>query len=183
MALSPEVLAWARRTAGLSPAAAASKLRFRDTKRRTASERLQAMESGAERPSRSVLKRMVKAYHQPLVVFYMSQPPEDYLIDDAFRIWGFFVPERRDAAAPSPLVDPVEDRWSAAMRSAHTLPCVDSASTSVIGISEGGTSAVRVSNLLAESTHVASLQGGGPNRMHVAAECVRRRGLDAEEPA
>ncbi len=85
VALSLEVLVWARRTAGLSPAAAAAKLRFRDTKRRTASERLQAMESGAERPSRSVLKRMVKAYHQPLVVFYMSQPQEDHLTDDAFR--------------------------------------------------------------------------------------------------
>ena len=76
------------------------------------------------------------------------------------------------------------DRWSeaiaAAIRSAHTLPGIDDTSTLVVGVSEGGMVAVRVSSVLRKVTHVASLAGGGPNHMYVAAEYVRRRGLDPE---
>ena len=77
------------------------------------------------------------------------------------------------------------DRWSeaiaAAIKSAHALPGVDDMSTLVLGISEGGMVAVRVSNVLPKVTHVASLAGGGPNHMYVLSEYLRRRGLDPEE--
>ena len=77
------------------------------------------------------------------------------------------------------------DRWSeaiaAAIQSAHSLPGVDDTSTLVLGISEGGMVAVRVSNVLPKVTHVASLAGGGPNHMYVFAEYLRRRDLDPEE--
>ena len=77
------------------------------------------------------------------------------------------------------------DRWSeaiaAAIRSAHALPGVDESSTLVLGTSEGGMVAVRVSNVLPSVTHAASLAGGGPNHMYVLAEYVRHRGLDPQE--
>ena len=77
------------------------------------------------------------------------------------------------------------DRWSeaiaAAIRSAQTLPGIDDSSTLVVGASEGGMVAIRVSSILPNVTHAASLAGGGPNHMYVAAEFVRRRGLDPEQ--
>lgn len=77
------------------------------------------------------------------------------------------------------------DRWSeavaAAIRASHELAGIDDSSTLVLGISEGGMVAVRVSNVLVRVTHAASLSGGGPNHMYVLAEYVRRHGLDAEE--
>jgi Zn-dependent peptidase ImmA (M78 family) len=75
MALNPQILTWARDTAGLSVDEAADALGFKDARDRTAAERLQAMEAGLEEPSRSVLLNMVRAYHRSLLVFYLSEPP------------------------------------------------------------------------------------------------------------
>ncbi len=76
------------------------------------------------------------------------------------------------------------DRWAeaiaASIRSAHTLPSVDPASTLVVGHSEGGMVAVTVSNVLPSVTHVASLAGGGPNHLYVVAEYLRRQDFDPE---
>lgn len=76
MALNPKIFTWARETAGLSLDEAAHALGFKDSRDRTASERLKAMESGAEEPSRSVLLKMAQAYHRSLLVFYLSEPPQ-----------------------------------------------------------------------------------------------------------
>jgi predicted esterase len=77
------------------------------------------------------------------------------------------------------------ERWSEAIassiRAAHTLPAVDASRTLLIGISEGAMVAVRVSNVVPEVTHAASLSGGGPNHLYVLAEYVRQKGLDADE--
>lgn len=75
MVLNPQILIWARDTAGLSIDEAAHTLGFKDALDRTASERLQAMEAGEEEPSRSVLLNMARAYHRSLLVFYLSEPP------------------------------------------------------------------------------------------------------------
>jgi Zn-dependent peptidase ImmA (M78 family) len=75
MALNPHILTWARDAAGLSVEEAAHVLGFKDTRDRTAAERLQAMEAGEEQPSRSVLLNMARAYHRSLLVFYLSEPP------------------------------------------------------------------------------------------------------------
>ena len=77
------------------------------------------------------------------------------------------------------------ERWGeaivAAIRSAQALRTIDSSKTLVVGISEGGMVAVRVSRTLADVTHAASLSGGGANHMFVLSEYVRRRGIDAEK--
>ena len=75
MALNPHIFTWARDTAGLSVDEAAHALGFKDTQDRTAAERLQAMETGKEEPSRSVLLSMARVYRRSLLVFYLSEPP------------------------------------------------------------------------------------------------------------
>src|SRR5437660_11561272 len=75
MAVNPDILTWARETAGLSAEDAARALGFSDTRSRSAAERLRALETGDEEPSRSVLLRMAKAYRRALLVFYLSEPP------------------------------------------------------------------------------------------------------------
>ncbi len=73
--VEPEVLIWARETAGLTPEEAARKLSFRETNKRTAEGRLADLEAGEEEPSRSVLAKMAQQYRRPLVTFYLSKPP------------------------------------------------------------------------------------------------------------
>ncbi|MGC8549552.1 MAG: XRE family transcriptional regulator [Acidobacteriaceae bacterium] len=75
MALNPQVLAWARDKAGLSAEDAAAALGFKDARDRTALDRLLAIESGREEPSRSVLLNMARKYHRSLLVFYLPEPP------------------------------------------------------------------------------------------------------------
>ena len=48
--VNPEILVWARETAGLMPEEATKKLAIRDTKKTTALDRLAGYESGAEDP-------------------------------------------------------------------------------------------------------------------------------------
>jgi len=75
MTLNPDILTWARDTAGLSADEAARALGFNDTRNRSAVQRLMALETGQEQPSRSVLLKMAQAYRRPLLVFYLAQPP------------------------------------------------------------------------------------------------------------
>ena len=77
------------------------------------------------------------------------------------------------------------DRWAAtiadAIGAAQRLPGVNSSKTLVIGISEGGIVAMRVSNVSPVVTHAASLSGGGPVYLFHMAEFMRSKGLDAEK--
>lgn len=83
--INPEILTWARETAALDIEEAARKLGFRDSKRRTAAEKLANLECGAEHPSTSQLARMSQAYYQPPVVFYLKQPPKSGDRGEDFR--------------------------------------------------------------------------------------------------
>lgn len=74
-AVNPEMLVWARETAGLSQEEAARKLDIRDTKKATALDRLAGYESGYEDPSRPLLIRMARHYRRPLLAFYLPKPP------------------------------------------------------------------------------------------------------------
>ena len=75
--VNPEILQWARRTAGLDVETAARGLGFQDGKQRTAAQRLLALEEGDEAPSVSVLDRMAMRYRRPTIVFYLPNPPVD----------------------------------------------------------------------------------------------------------
>ncbi len=74
--VNPDILVWACKTAGLSAEEAAAKLHFTTSARRTATEKLAALESGEKFPTRNQLNSMAKVYRRPLLTFYMAEPPQ-----------------------------------------------------------------------------------------------------------
>lgn len=74
--VNPDILRWARETAGLGLAEAARKLQIRDTKSAAGEERLAALEAGEAKPSRTQLVKMSKQYRRPLLTFYLGSVPE-----------------------------------------------------------------------------------------------------------
>lgn len=73
--VNPEVLAWARETAGINPDTAVEKLDLHDARGKRAIERLAELENGAAEPSRPMLAKMAKLYRRSLLTFYMGAPP------------------------------------------------------------------------------------------------------------
>lgn len=74
--INPEILVWARETAGLDLSEAARRNRnLRDTLSSSAVDKLNAIEHGMDEPSRTVLAEMARVYRRPLVTFYLSRPP------------------------------------------------------------------------------------------------------------
>ena len=73
--VSPEIMIWARETAGLTLEEAAKKLGFQSSRRSTAAEKLANIEGGQKEPSRSQLLKMTEHYRRPLLTFYLSKPP------------------------------------------------------------------------------------------------------------
>jgi len=79
------ILIWARKTSKLSIEEAAHKLNLTDSKVASAAEKLAAFEDGTKEPSRSLLLRMSKHYHQPILTFYLDKPPNIGDRGDDFR--------------------------------------------------------------------------------------------------
>lgn len=74
--VNPDILVWARETAGLTPADAVKKLGIGDARGVDAVSRLMALESGEAEPTRPMLVKMADKYRRPLLAFYLSAPPE-----------------------------------------------------------------------------------------------------------
>lgn len=77
--VNPEILRWARETAGLTLEEAATKIQLGPARGISGTDRLAALESleeAAELPSRALLVRMSKQYRRPLLTFYLSRPPQ-----------------------------------------------------------------------------------------------------------
>ena len=74
--VNPEILRWARETAGLTSKEAAKKIGLRDTKYSSAASHLKALEKGTRNPTRSQLVKMAKHYHRALLIFYLENPPK-----------------------------------------------------------------------------------------------------------
>jgi Zn-dependent peptidase ImmA (M78 family)/transcriptional regulator with XRE-family HTH domain len=73
--INPEILSWARTSAGLSPAEAADRLGLITSERQTAVEKLENLEAGSTFPTRAQLTKIATAYRRPLLTFYMARPP------------------------------------------------------------------------------------------------------------
>lgn len=69
--VNPEILVWARESAGLSLEDAAQKLGL------SGPNRLQALENGEREPSRRQLANMAERYRRPLLTFYLADRPRD----------------------------------------------------------------------------------------------------------
>lgn len=87
--MNADLFRWARETSGLSLEQAASVLDIKDV------ERLHAIETGEEEPSRPLLLKMAKQYRRPLVTFYLPVPPTKGDRGEDFRT----LPENRSIAA------------------------------------------------------------------------------------
>src|SRR5262245_66106978 len=83
--VNPEILSWARKTAGFSQSDAVEKLGINDARGVAAVDRLAAIESGAKEPSRPLLLSMARHYRRPLVTFYVSASPRKRDRGDVFR--------------------------------------------------------------------------------------------------
>lgn len=73
--VNPDIIRWARETAGLTLEEAATKIDLQQARGVSAVDRLAALESGDDQPTRSLLTRMAKHYRRPLLTFYMTAPP------------------------------------------------------------------------------------------------------------
>lgn len=69
--IKPELLVWARQSAGFSLDTAATKLRVSE-------DRLRSWEDGEDRPTIAQLRAAAKTYKRPLAVFYLPEPPLDF---------------------------------------------------------------------------------------------------------
>jgi len=67
--VNPQILIFARETAGLSEEEAAKKLGM------SGPDRLRPLEAGERNPSRRQLTNMSAIYHRPLLTFYLPNPP------------------------------------------------------------------------------------------------------------
>ena len=68
--VNPQILVWARETAGLSRKEAAKKLSM------SGPDRIRALEAGERDPSRRQLTNMSEKYRRPLLTFYLPNPPK-----------------------------------------------------------------------------------------------------------
>ena len=73
--INPEILTWARETAGLSLEEAAARLGFATSARSTSTQKLEAFERGESKPTRNQLLKISAAYRRPLTAFYRATPP------------------------------------------------------------------------------------------------------------
>jgi Zn-dependent peptidase ImmA (M78 family) len=85
--INPEIMTWARESAGLSLADAARAIGLSGA---NAVKRLAEMEAGERDPSRRQVAEMAKKYRRPLLTFYLPNPPRPGRSTQDFRT----LPER-----------------------------------------------------------------------------------------
>lgn len=83
--INPEILRWARETAGLSVKEAANKLGLRPSGKKTDIEKLEALERGDTWPTRKQLLEIARVYRRPLTVFYLNKRPREAKRGEDFR--------------------------------------------------------------------------------------------------
>ncbi len=84
VAVKPEILTWARERAGLDLDEAAKRI-FSSSKSSSASDKMRSLEDGNRELTQKQLFKLAKVYHQPLIVFYLPQPPSDEDMGADFR--------------------------------------------------------------------------------------------------
>jgi Zn-dependent peptidase ImmA (M78 family) len=95
--VNPQILIWARETAGFDPSTAAKKVGIADSQSASAEAKLAEYESGAKPPSRSLLHRMANAYQRPLITFYLAAPPSKVQSGEDYRKLPSDIDARKNA--------------------------------------------------------------------------------------
>lgn len=83
--INPEILTWARETAGLDLDTAARKIALNAARGLSGAERLAAIEAGDVVPSAALLRRMADKYHRPILTFYLPKVPAPPQLGQDFR--------------------------------------------------------------------------------------------------
>lgn len=83
--INPEILIWARETAGLDLETAARKIELNAARGLSGADRLAAMEVGDAVPSAPLLRRMADKYHRPILTFYLPKVPAPPQLGQDFR--------------------------------------------------------------------------------------------------
>lgn len=78
--IEPSLLRWARESIGYSLAEAATKI-----KPTGGVERLEAWEAGDDAPTVAQLRKIAEVYRRPLAVFFLPEPPRDFMAMHDFR--------------------------------------------------------------------------------------------------
>lgn len=92
--INPDVLIWARETAGLDLQTAARKIGLNPMRGVSGAERLDALEHGDSSPTAAQLRKMAQYYHRPLLTFYMPKVPAPAELGQDFRT----LPDQGDPA-------------------------------------------------------------------------------------
>ncbi|MBC6438305.1 MAG: ImmA/IrrE family metallo-endopeptidase [Rhodobacteraceae bacterium] len=74
--VNPEILVWARESAGFDAGEAAQKLGLHDSSLSSAKEKLEALEAGKQQPTQMQLATCARVYKRPLTAFYLAEPPK-----------------------------------------------------------------------------------------------------------
>ena len=83
--LNPEILIWARETAGLDRETAARKIGLNAARGVSGTDRLAAIEGGDTVPTPPLLRRMAAQYRRPVLTFYMPTVPVPTEMGQDFR--------------------------------------------------------------------------------------------------
>lgn len=83
--VNPDILNWARESAGIDPEEAVRRIGLNDAHGVSAVDRLAQLETGEVPPTRAMLQKMADQYHRPLLTFYLAQVPEEVDKGEDFR--------------------------------------------------------------------------------------------------
>ncbi|MGB6688752.1 MAG: ImmA/IrrE family metallo-endopeptidase [Terracidiphilus sp.] len=103
--INPDILVWARESAGLDVEEAARKLALGDSKNESGKEKLLKLERGARFPTRSQLTKFSQTYRRPLIAFYMTARPKKAPRGQDFRSTGDNISPRDNALLDTLLRD------------------------------------------------------------------------------
>lgn len=143
--LNPEILVWARETAGLSLDEGARTLGLKDARGRTGAERLAALERGDEEPGRPLLLKMAQKYRRPLLTFYLDKVPRKGDRGQDFRTAPGAGPPAYDATVDA-LIREINTRQSlvkSLLEDEETLPLPFIASANINQGAESVATAIR----------------------------------------
>ena len=102
--INPDMLIWARESAGLTLHEAASKLNFSSSKISSATDKLTAIEQAENFPTRKQLFRMSTVYRKPLSVFYLDSIPTRSNRGEDFRSVESNITQREKALLDTLLI-------------------------------------------------------------------------------
>jgi Zn-dependent peptidase ImmA (M78 family)/transcriptional regulator with XRE-family HTH domain len=103
--INPEILVWARESAGMSLEDAANRLGLSSSETNSASEKLEEFEAGEKFPTRNQLAKFATVYRRPLITFYMKHPPEKGARGEDFRTLTGALSARQNAMLDALLRD------------------------------------------------------------------------------